>query len=86
MDNQSAMSRADKLALITPWINPEERITVQFALPRRYQHSGGMNRTRLDETKGALPREMSLSARPDHLPRKSTSQKDEACSWEDAQF
>ncbi|MEQ1679945.1 MAG: hypothetical protein ABL950_05015 [Nitrospira sp.] len=24
------MSRADKLALITPWINPEERITVQF--------------------------------------------------------
>lgn len=30
MDNPSAMSRADKLALITPWINPEERITVQF--------------------------------------------------------
>ena len=30
MDNQSDMSRADKLALITPWINPEERITVQF--------------------------------------------------------
>ena len=24
------MSRADKLAIITPWINPEERITVQF--------------------------------------------------------
>jgi len=24
------MSRADKLAFITPWINPEERITVQF--------------------------------------------------------
>lgn len=30
MDNQSDMSRTDKLALITPWINPEERITVQF--------------------------------------------------------
>lgn len=30
MDNPSSMSRADKLALITPWINPEERITVQF--------------------------------------------------------
>ena len=30
MDNQSDMSRADKLALITPWINPEERVTVQF--------------------------------------------------------
>ena len=30
MDNQSDMSRADKLAIITPWINPEERITVQF--------------------------------------------------------
>ena len=30
MDNQSDMSRADKLAFITPWINPEERITVQF--------------------------------------------------------
>ena len=30
MDNPSTMSRADKLALITPWINPEERITVQF--------------------------------------------------------
>jgi hypothetical protein len=30
MDNPSTMSRADKLALIAPWINPEERITVQF--------------------------------------------------------
>jgi hypothetical protein len=30
MDNASAMSRAEKMALITPWINPEERITVQF--------------------------------------------------------
>ena len=30
MDDSSAMSRAEKLALITPWINPEERITVQF--------------------------------------------------------
>lgn len=30
MDNASAMSRADKAALLTPWINPEERITVQF--------------------------------------------------------
>ena len=30
MDNASAMSRADKVALITPWINPEERITAQF--------------------------------------------------------
>jgi hypothetical protein len=30
MDNQSDMSRTDKLALITPWINPEERVTVQF--------------------------------------------------------
>ncbi len=30
MDNPSPMSRADKVALITPWINPEERITVQF--------------------------------------------------------
>lgn len=30
MDNASARSRADKVALITPWINPEERITVQF--------------------------------------------------------
>lgn len=29
-DHPSAMSRADKMALITPWINPEERITVQF--------------------------------------------------------
>ena len=27
MDNASDMSHADKLALITPWINPEERIT-----------------------------------------------------------
>ena len=24
------MSRAEKVAIITPWINPEERITVQF--------------------------------------------------------
>lgn len=30
MDNFSAMNRADKVALITPWINPEERVTVQF--------------------------------------------------------
>ena len=30
MDNISDMSRADKAALIRPWINPEERITVQF--------------------------------------------------------
>lgn len=30
MDNASAMSRAEKVALITPWINPEERVTVQF--------------------------------------------------------
>jgi hypothetical protein len=30
MDNVSAMSRAEKVALITPWINPEERVTVQF--------------------------------------------------------
>ncbi|WHZ28728.1 MAG: hypothetical protein OJF51_003526 [Nitrospira sp.] len=30
MENVSAMSHADKVALITPWINPEERITVQF--------------------------------------------------------
>jgi hypothetical protein len=30
MDNPSDMSRADKVAIITPWINPEERITVQF--------------------------------------------------------
>ena len=30
MDNPSDMSRTDKLALIAPWINPEERITVQF--------------------------------------------------------
>ncbi|HWF61081.1 MAG TPA: hypothetical protein VN666_12330 [Nitrospira sp.] len=30
MDNASVMSRAEKVALITPWINPEERVTVQF--------------------------------------------------------
>lgn len=30
MDQPAAMSRTDKVALITPWINPEERITVQF--------------------------------------------------------
>jgi hypothetical protein len=30
MADSSAMSRTEKLALITPWINPEERITVQF--------------------------------------------------------
>jgi regulator of replication initiation timing len=30
MDNQSDMSRANKLAFITPWINPEEQITVLF--------------------------------------------------------
>lgn len=30
MDNASAMSHAEKVALITPWINPEERVTVQF--------------------------------------------------------
>ena len=30
MDTPAPMSRAKKLALITPWINPEERITVQF--------------------------------------------------------
>ena len=30
MDNQSDMSRAEKVDIITPWINPEERITVQF--------------------------------------------------------
>jgi hypothetical protein len=30
MENPSNMSHADKVALITPWINPEERITVQF--------------------------------------------------------
>jgi len=30
MDNSSTMSRTEKAALITPWINPEERITVQF--------------------------------------------------------
>jgi hypothetical protein len=31
MNNPSSMSRTEKLALITPWINPEERITVLFA-------------------------------------------------------
>ncbi len=30
MDDTSDMSHVDKVALITPWINPEERITVQF--------------------------------------------------------
>jgi hypothetical protein len=30
MDHSSTMSRAEKVAIITPWINPEERITVQF--------------------------------------------------------
>jgi hypothetical protein len=30
MDSASHMSRADKGALIGPWINPEERVTVQF--------------------------------------------------------
>src|SRR5215831_261632 len=30
MDNAFAMSPVDKVALIKPWINPEERITVQF--------------------------------------------------------
>ena len=30
MDNASTMSGAEKIARITPWINPEERITVQF--------------------------------------------------------
>ncbi|HMS84896.1 MAG TPA: hypothetical protein PKD12_14705 [Nitrospira sp.] len=30
MNHLPAMSRAEKLVLITPWINPEERITVQF--------------------------------------------------------
>jgi hypothetical protein len=30
MDNLSATSRAEKAALIKPWINPEERVTVQF--------------------------------------------------------
>lgn len=37
-----------------------------------------MNRKRFDETKWSLPSEMPLSARPHHLPRKSTSQQDEA--------
>ena len=31
LDYPDEMSRANKVALITPWINPEERITVQFA-------------------------------------------------------
>lgn len=30
MENSSAMSHAEKVTFITPWINPEERITVQF--------------------------------------------------------
>lgn len=30
MEHSSAMSRGEKLALITPWINPEERVSVQF--------------------------------------------------------
>jgi len=30
MDDQTTMSPADKLAAIRPWIDPEERITVQF--------------------------------------------------------
>lgn len=30
MDGAFAMSPADKVALIIPWINPEERVTVQF--------------------------------------------------------
>ncbi|MGC4099055.1 MAG: hypothetical protein QM706_18245 [Nitrospira sp.] len=30
MEHSSAMSRGEKLALITPWVNPEERVTVQF--------------------------------------------------------
>lgn len=30
MDDAFTMSPADKMALITPWINPEERVTVQF--------------------------------------------------------
>lgn len=30
MDNPSPMTRAEKFAFITPWVNPEERITVQF--------------------------------------------------------
>ncbi|CUS35247.1 hypothetical protein COMA1_20189 [Candidatus Nitrospira nitrosa] len=29
-DDSSLISCTEKLALITPWINPEERITVQF--------------------------------------------------------
>lgn len=31
MDTPTPMSHAEKVALIIPWINPEERITVQFA-------------------------------------------------------
>ena len=31
MDTPTPMSHAEKVALIAPWINPEERITVQFA-------------------------------------------------------
>jgi hypothetical protein len=30
MDSLAPMNRTEKLTLITPWINPEERITVQF--------------------------------------------------------
>lgn len=30
MDTPTPMNHAEKLACITPWINPEERITVQF--------------------------------------------------------
>ena len=30
MDSPAEMSRADTVARIAPWINPEERITVQF--------------------------------------------------------
>ena len=30
MEHSSAMSRGEKLALIRPWINPEERVSVQF--------------------------------------------------------
>lgn len=29
-DHSSTLTCAEKFALITPWINPEERITVQF--------------------------------------------------------
>ena len=31
MDTPIPMSHTEKVARITPWINPEERITVQFA-------------------------------------------------------